>query len=347
MKRVLTLLKELFTKNKKLKFIYLVITVLLCYLPSMCNHVKITTPSQDAYKLQQMAQCIESEEELRSLEVLCNEMENAYRNSYDGAMAIKFRLMTGSAIEEAGARREAFRTMEDAEKRAEIAFEALMADLDAAWQIEIASEEEAYKAYDKLAQACVDTHMAMRATMMDLNIASNITIENNYAQEYMDNEKAIKREIASLEKELAECNAEAKHYNLAYRLKFGKTLPNSILLEKYLKAFNGQYTRVNAGEGYGDVEYVIELLNLADSYDDISTIESQVIEVIAEKYRSDFKSEDSNDIGYDGMFLAETRVAVDNAYIAIDEKSLFEQLPADVEYFIGEYDAKWGCTTEQ
>ena len=82
-KRVKTALKELFTKNKKLKLAYLCIVIFLFYAPSMCSHTKITTPAQDAYKLYQMAQCFETEAELRSIEKLCNEMEIAYQNSYN------------------------------------------------------------------------------------------------------------------------------------------------------------------------------------------------------------------------------------------------------------------------
>ena len=344
MRRVLTALKELFTKNKKLKFGYLILVFFLCYAPSMCSHTKITTPSQDAYMLYEMAQGVESEAELRQLEILCNEMEIAYRNSYDGAMAIKFRLMTQPVIDEAAARREAFRAMEDAEVKAEVAFNTLLSDLDAAWQIEITSEEEAYKEYDILAQACVDTHMAMRAKLIELNVASIVTIQNNYKQEYLDREKAIQKEIKALEDKLAECNANANHFNLAYSLKYNKMLPNSILLNKYIDAFDGRYTRVNAGEVYGDVEYVAELLSLASTYDDIYLIETSVIDVIAEKYREDFKTEDANEIGYDGMFLEKTRLVVDDAYASVEARSQFEQLPADMEAIIDVYNTMWGCT---
>lgn len=350
MKRILRTLKELFTKNKKLKLVYLIIIFALCYLPSMCNNVKITTPSQDANRLYQMAQSVETEEELRSLEILCNEMEIAYRHSYNGAMAIKFRLMTQFVVDEGAARRDAFRKMEDAEDRAEVAFDALMSDLDAAWQIEIPSENEALKEYNKLAQACVDTHMAMRAKLIELNKASIETIQNSYKQEYLDRENVINKDIATIEDRLAECNADLKHYNIAYRLKYGKEFSNSILLNKYINAFDGRYTRVNAGEVYGDVEYVGELLSLAESAEDIELIKSKIVNVIAEAYRADFKKEgsvDSEDFGYDGMFLEKVSILVEDANIAVYEIEQFKQLPNQIQSFVDKYDAQWGITTEE
>jgi hypothetical protein len=240
--------------------------------------------------------------------------------------------------------------MEDAEDRAEVAFDALMSDLDAAWQIEIPSENEALKEYNKLAQACVDTHMAMRAKLIELNKASIETIQNSYKQEYLDREKVINKDIAIIEDRLAECNADLKHYNIAYRLKYGKEFSNSILLNKYINAFDGRYTRVNAGEVYGDVEYVGELLSLAESAEDIELIKSKIVNVIAEAYRADFKKEgsvDSEDFGYDGMFLEKVSILVEDANIAVYEIEQFKQLPNQIQSFVDKYDAQWGITTEE
>ena len=339
-KRVKTALKELFTKNKKLKLAYLCIVIFLFYAPSMCSHTKITTPAQDAYKLYQMAQCFETEAELRSIEKLCNEMEIAYQNSYNGAVAMKFRLMTQSIIDEASKRREGFRAMEEAEANAELTLANLFADLDAAWQINIPSEEEAQKQYDKLTQICVDTHMAMRAKLIESGKIYEEAQKNNYRQDILNKHTAVVNEFKTLEQQVIKHNATARHYNLAYRLKFGKEFPKSTILNKYIAAFDGRYTRINAGVAYGDAEYIIELVGMAESYNDMDLIQYDIVDVIVAKYQEDYPNE-----GYDGMLKLKIQDAIDEAYTRINNDMTFKQLQGDMDYIIEALDAKW-CTDE-
>ena len=339
-KRVKTALKELFTKNKKLKLAYLCIVIFLFYAPSMCSHTKITTPAQDAYKLYQMAQCFETEAELRSIEKLCNEMEIAYQNSYNGAVAMKFRLMTQSIIDEASKRREGFRAMEEAEANAELTLANLFADLDAAWQINIPSEEEAQKQYDKLTQICVDTHMAMRAKLIESGKIYEEAQKNNYRQDILNKHTAVVNEFKALEQQVIKHNATARHYNLAYRLKFGKEFPKSTLLNKYIAAFDGRYTRINAGVAYGDAEYIIELVGMAESFNDMDRIQYDIVDVIVAKYQEDYPNE-----GYDGMLILKIQDAIDEAYKRIENNNTFELLQSDMDYIIEALDAKW-CTDE-
>ena len=339
-KRVKTALKELFTKNKKLKLAYLCIVIFLFYAPSMCSHTKITTPAQDAYKLYQMAQCFETEAELRSIEKLCNEMEIAYQNSYNGAVAMKFRLMTQSIIDEASKRREGFRAMEEAEANAELTLANLFADLDAAWQINIPSEEEAQKQYDKLTQICVDTHMAMRAKLIESGKIYEEAQKNNYRQDILNKHTAVVNEFKALEQQVIKHNATARHYNLAYRLKFGKEFPKSTLLNKYIAAFDGRYTRINAGVAYGDAEYIIELVGMAESFNDMDRIQYDIVDVIVAKYQEDYPNE-----GYDGMLTLKIQDAIDEAYTRIENDMTFKLLQSDMDYIIEALDAKW-CTDE-
>ena len=339
-KRVKTALKELFTKNKKLKLAYLCIVIFLFYAPSMCSHTKITTPAQDAYKLYQMAQCFETEAELRSIEKLCNEMEIAYQNSYNGAVAMKFRLMTQSIIDEASKRREGFRAMEEAEVNAELTLANLFADLDAAWQINIPSEEEAQKQYDKLTQICVDTHMAMRAKLIESGKIYEEAQKNNYRQDILNKHTAVVNEFKALEQQVIKHNATARHYNLAYRLKFGKEFPKSTLLNKYIAAFDGRYTRINAGVAYGDAEYIIELVGMAESFNDMDRIQYDIVDVIVAKYQEDYPNE-----GYDGMLTLKIQDAIDEAYTRIENDMTFKLLQSDMDAIIKALDAKW-CTDE-
>ena len=344
--------KRLFTKDKKLKLTYLFIVIFLCYAPSMCSHTKITTPAQDAYRLEQMAQSIETEGELRKLEVLCNEMEQTYRNSYNGAKAMQFRLMTQPIIEEAAMRRDGFRLLEDAEAHSADVFATLMADMDAAWQITIGSEEEALKEYTKRVNECVDAHMKMRAKLIESSKFSEVVMDYNYAEDVNSLQKVLKDEYKTLENERLEYDAKVRHYNLAYRIKYGKVFPNSILLNEYINAFNlfsvdryidmtktkkyladkdmsQKHTRLNAGFEYGDAEFINELLGMVETYDDLDRVQSEVIDAIAEAQISDKAREmlasnikdalqEADDVAYLNAEVDSIKIYVDDSLSTLD-----------------------------
>ncbi len=344
--------KRLFTKDKKLKLTYLLIVIFLCYAPSMCSHTKITTPAKDAYKLQQMAQSIETENELRSLEVLCNEMEQAYRYSYNGAKAMQFRLMTQPIIEQAAHRREGFRLLEDAEAYAADEFTTLMSDMDAAWKITIGSEEEALEEYTKRVKECVNAHMKMRAKLIESSKFSEIVMEHNYADDVNSLQSVLDEEYKTLARERAEYDSKVRHYNLAYRIKYGKIFPNSILLNEYIDAFSSfsvdryidmtktkmyladkdmsqKHTRLNAGFEYGDAEFINELLGMVETYDELDRVQSEVIDVIADAQISDKAREmltsnikdalkDADDVAYLNAEVDSIKAYVDNSLSTLD-----------------------------
>ena len=352
--------KRLFTKDKKLKLTYLFIVIFLCYAPSMCSHTKITTPAQDAYQLQQMAQCIESEGELRKLEVLCNEKEQAYRQSYNGAKAMQFRLMTQPIIEEAAIRREGFRLLEDAEAHMSDEFTTLMADMDAAWQITISSEDEALKEYTKRVKACVNAHMKMRAKLIESSKFSEVVMEYNYAEEVNSLQSVLEDEYTTLANERLEYDAKVRHYNLAYRIKYGKVFPNSILLNEYIDAFNlfsvdryidmsktkkylgdkdmsQKHTRLNAGFEYGDAEFINELLGMVETYDELDRVQSEVIDALLEVQISDKAREMLTSNIKDAL-----KEADDTAYMNEDVNNI----KSYVDDSLSTLDAAWGINGE-
>lgn len=341
-KRALTFVKEIFTKNIYLKLFYLALIIFLCYAPTFCNHTKITTPSKDAYMLYEMAQGVETEEELRSFEHKYHEMELAYRQRYNGATAIKFRLMTQSIAEEAWARRDAFRQMEDAEFNAEQQLQTILDDMDAAWQIEITSKQKAYATYCEILDDLVATHMSMRAKLLESGLYYIEVAAADYPEDMLDKHAAIKAEAEDLMSKLAEYRDEARHFNLAYRLKFNESFPNSMLLERYVAAFDGKYARISKGVEYGDAEYIIELLDLADSYEDIDSVIA-VKDAIYDAYMAEGESGQGD--AY--LFESDLEQPIDDARARIGQETSFEQTQADFSAIVADKDAIWNNFREK
>lgn len=335
-KNALTFVKEIFTKNLYLKLFYLLLIVFLCYAPSFCQHTKITTPSQDAYELHELAQCIETEAELRHFEHKYHEMELAYRNRYNGAAAIKFRLMTQSIAEEAAARRDGFRQMEDAELKAEQTLIATLDDMDAAWQISIPSKEKALESYCKILDKLVASHMSMRAKLLEAGIHYEKVAAAGYPEDMLNKQSAIEAEAEAIMASLATCRDDARHYNLAYRLQTGESFPKSLLLQRYLDAFDGNYSRISKGVEYGDVEFIVELLGLVES-------EAELEQVLATKKAiyDAYMAEGDAGMGNADLFEAKLKKPIE----AVKANML---LNADFEYYRGEFqsvaadkDAMW------
>lgn len=312
-----TFIKDIFTKNKTLKIFYLLVIIFLCVAPSMRGLAKITTPSRDAYHLYELAQGVETEAELRNFEHTYHEMELAYRQCYDGATAIKFRLMTQSIAEGAALRREGFRTIEDAIANAEQTLTTSLDDRDAAWQVVIPSQEEALVAYNKILDNIVNTHMSMRSMIVESIKYYEKVQAANYPQDMLNKHTAIADEIAQIEDKLNDYRVEARQYNIAYGMKYGQTFSNSLLLQRYIDAFDGNYTRINAGVGYGDVEYVMELLELATNHDEL-----QQIEGIQETIHSAFIADGQD--GYAMMFTERLKEPAEKAFTRVDKLDEYE-----------------------
>ena len=296
-KRVLAAIKGFFTKNKGLKLCYLFIIFFLCYAPSFCEHTKITTPSRDAYQLYIDAQGIETEAELQAWERKYQEMELEYSKRYNGATAIKFRIMTQHIAKEAGDRRAKFGAMELAEANAEQYLATQLADYDAAWQIKIGTEEQASKEYAKLLDKVVATHMKVRAAVIEASEFSAKVMEENYTQEQLDKQTALEKSVEELVSKLDEQRLEASQYNLAYRLKYNKLFSDTMLLQRYIAAFDGKNTRYShsGDKEYGDVMYLAELYSLVGSEEELAEVD-KVKEQILEAYRNGVMAGDAENV---------------------------------------------------
>lgn len=336
LKNALTFVKEIFTTNLYLKLFYLLIIVFLCYAPSFCQHTKITTPSKDAYELKELAQTIETEEELRYFEHKYHEMELAYRTRHNGATAIKFRLMTQSIAEEAAARRDAFRQMEDAEIKAEQLLTSTLDDMDAAWQIKISSKEAALASYTKIVDKLVATHMSMRAKLREAGIHYEKVAAAGYPEDMLNKQSAIEAEAEEIMSTLAKYRNDVRHYNLAYRLKYNESFPSSILLQRYVEVFDNNYCRISKGVEYGDVEFIVELLGLAES-------QAEFDQVVATKQAifDAYMAEGDAGVGNATLFEDKLKTPIEEAEAGLKQSAQFEEAKSKFDVAAGDKDGVW------
>lgn len=98
---------------------------------------RITSPEQDAQRVEELAERVYSEASLRDVEALCNEIEIAYRERYDGATAQRFVTLVEPIRRDAEARREAVRQAEDEVKTLEVELNESLNKLTNMWCVDL------------------------------------------------------------------------------------------------------------------------------------------------------------------------------------------------------------------
>ncbi|MBQ2364917.1 MAG: hypothetical protein II288_05055, partial [Alistipes sp.] len=249
------------------------VVVILLYLATTCEgKTHISTPAKDAHKLMNIAQTVQTEEDLRGLGILIQDMEIAYRNSYGGAKAIEFRNTTNAVFEVAEANWKQYAAISDAEERLRAEFYGAIADRDAAWNTVFESKEQAYEVYKSKLSVIVDTHLMMRELLAKSIALSEEIQEAGYPKELMDENSALEKRVKEAVQQLAELREDARRYNFAVNLQYGEPFGNGDMLAMYLERDNGAITRLNEGVGYGDEVYIAELATLANNEEALAKV---------------------------------------------------------------------------
>ena len=263
------------------------VVVILLYLATTCEgKTDISTPSKDAHKLLNIAQTVQTEEDVRNLGILIQNMEIAYRNSYGGAKAIEFRNATNIVFDVAEANWKRYAAISDTEEKLRAEFYSVIADRDAAWNIVFESKEQAYEVYKSKLSGIVDAHLKMRELMAKSIALSEEIQEAGYPKDLMDENTAIEKQVKECVKQLAELREDARRYNFAVNLQYGEPFGNGDMLAMYLERDNGAITRLNEGEGYGDEVYVAELASLANNEAELAAVAAH-FEILKSQYNAE------------------------------------------------------------
>jgi hypothetical protein len=263
------------------------VVVILLYLATTCEgKTHISTPAKDAHKLMNIAQTVQTEEDLRGLGILIQDMEIAYRNSYGGAKAIEFRNTTNVVFEVAEANWKQYAAISDAEERLRAEFYGAIADRDAAWNTVFESKEQAYEVYKSKLSVIVDTHLMMRELLAKSIALSEEIQEAGYPKELMDENSALEKRVKEAVQQLAELREDARRYNFAVNLQYGEPFGNGDMLAMYLERDNGAITRLNEGVGYGDEVYIAELATLANNEEALAKVVAH-FELLKSQYNAE------------------------------------------------------------
>lgn len=198
--------------------------VIALLLATKCEHgVKISTPQKDAQYIAELAATVETEDELKAVEGLAREYEIAYRNSYNGATALKFRALYEPIIEEAGSR--CAEVAKDAKHLGEE--HAKLIDkldlLDAAWQYQTTTPEEDLAKIATIEEAVAEIYATIDALTIEKGELGVEIVEMGYPQEMLTKIGELTERIAQEEAKIAGVRREADIIRYAYKLQ-GKEL---------------------------------------------------------------------------------------------------------------------------
>lgn len=184
----------------------------------------LTTPEQDAQKLSQKAEVIRTETDLRELEKLAYEYELAYRHSYNGAKAMRFKSLYEPILVKAGDRRDAIRAEEDRLAAAQKEFYQRLDDIDVAWRMTLGSDEDVLcKIQENEASvvSCEQEIETLQARKVQLAEDAWNGPSGTLDQKCLDEIGVVDEQIAKLQDSIAEHNHTIEHIKLAYRLQRG------------------------------------------------------------------------------------------------------------------------------
>ena len=187
--------------------------------------VEITTPEQDAQMISLKAQVIRTEADLRELEKLAYEYEMAYRENYNGAMAMYFKSLCEPIMVKAGDRRDMIRAKEDELRAAQKEFNKRLNDLDAAWRMELGSDEEVLEmiAQNEAAiETLNETIVELVKRKEDLAVKAWSGSGGSLDERCLKEIGVVEDEIVKCKAEIEQCNVFIEQIKLACRLQRGE-----------------------------------------------------------------------------------------------------------------------------
>lgn len=215
-------------KSRKSRFMlacgYVAFVVLLLLGTRCESRVHITTPERDAKHIAEMAELAHSEAELKAVEKMRANYEQAYRKSYGGAKALYFRSLVDPILDAAGDRREVYAAEEAYLAAQQRAFSDKLRDMDEAWTMELGSDADVVATIERN-DATIEAKNAELATLIAENeqLAVDI-IDAGYPEDMLNKIGELEAKIESKREEIADVEYANAIVRLAYRLQRGEEL---------------------------------------------------------------------------------------------------------------------------
>lgn len=215
-------------KSRKSRLLYIcgyTAFVVLLLLGTRCeSRVHLTTPERDAKHIAELAELAHSEAELKVVEKMRANYEEAYRRSYGGAKALYFRTLVDPILDEAGDRREEYANAEAYLAEQQAAFNNKLRDMDKAWKMELGSDDDVVAAIERNDATIEAKSVELEALVAEKEQLAIDIVDAGYPESMLNAMGDLEAKIEAKSKEIANVEYSNTIIRLAYRLQRGKEL---------------------------------------------------------------------------------------------------------------------------
>lgn len=206
-------------KRKIVTILAYTLLVVVVLFMSQCEHsVTLTTVKRDARYIIELAERIESEEELKLVEKLARQYEIGYQRMYNGAKALEFKRLTNEALREAGEVCNQIHAENERIAAMRNTFHSSLEDLDAAWQHDMSSVENDIAAIERNNELIREVENEIERVKRESDELYDLIIEKCYPEDLLTEHSKLNDKIIELQNKILEIEHSNDIIRLAYKL---------------------------------------------------------------------------------------------------------------------------------
>lgn len=206
-------------KTKVLTILGYVALVAVLLLMSQCEGgVKLTTVKKDAKHIIALAEDVESEEELKSVEKLARKYEISYERMYNGASALEFKRLTNDALREAGERCEAIDVENKRIEQMRDEMYGSLSDLSAAWRRNTSAKSEDMALIEKNELRIKKIEAKIKQCNKEIQDYADKLIEAGFPEDMLAKLGEMREQVTKYESMVQAVENENRIIRLAYKL---------------------------------------------------------------------------------------------------------------------------------
>ncbi len=206
-------------KRKIVTILAYTLLVVVVLFMSQCEHsVTLTTVKRDARYIIELAERIESEEELKHVEKLARQYEIGYQRMYNGAKALEFKRLTNEALREAGEVCNQIHAENERIAAMRNTFHSSLEDLDAAWRHDMSSLENDIAAIEHNEELIGEVEREIESVKRESDELYDLIIEKCYPEDLLNEHSKLNDKIAELQNKILDIEHSSHIIRLAYKL---------------------------------------------------------------------------------------------------------------------------------
>lgn len=206
-------------KRKIVTILAYTLLVVVVLLMSQCEHsVTLTTVKRDARHIIELAERIESEEELKHVEKLARQYEIGYQRMYNGAKALEFKRLTNEALRNAGEVCNQIHAENERIAAMRNTFHSSLEDLDAAWGHDMSSLESDIAAIEQNNEQIGKIEADIESVKRESEKLYDLIIEKSYPEDLLNEHSKLNNKIVEMEAEIGKIEHQNHIIRLAYKL---------------------------------------------------------------------------------------------------------------------------------